>query len=77
MAALGMLALGTATVTVGEMTKSTCLKTTVKFARDVVEVFGPEYVREPNAQDIEKLLAIGEARGFPGMLGSINWMHWQ
>ena len=75
MAALRMLALGIAADAVGEMVRmgeSTCLKTTVKFARAVVEVFGPEYLREPNAQDTEKLLAIGEARGFPGMLGSID-----
>ncbi|XP_073367939.1 uncharacterized protein [Aegilops tauschii subsp. strangulata] len=74
-AALRMLALGTAADVVGEMVRmeeSTCLKTTVKFARVVVEVFGPEYLREPNAQDTEKLLAIGEARGFPRMLGSIG-----
>ena len=51
-AALRMLALGTAADVVGEMVRmgeSTCLKTTVKFARAVVEVFGPEYLREPNA----------------------------
>ncbi|XP_020150919.1 uncharacterized protein [Aegilops tauschii subsp. strangulata] len=62
-AALRMLALGTAADTVGAMVRmgeSTCLKTTVKFTRAVVEVFGPEYLREPNAQDTEKLLAIGE-----------------
>ena len=75
-----MLALGIAADVIGEMLgmgESTCHKTTVKFARAVVEVFGPEYLREPNAQDTEKLLAIGEARGFPGMLGSIDCMHWQ
>ncbi|KAM3346909.1 hypothetical protein ACQJBY_021098 [Aegilops geniculata] len=78
MTALRMLALGTAADAVGEMVRmgdNTCLKTTVKFARVVVEVFGPEYLREPNAQDMEKLLAIGEARGFRGMLGSIDCMH--
>nr|XP_020152668.1 uncharacterized protein LOC109737967 [Aegilops tauschii subsp. strangulata] len=78
--ALRMLALGTAADVVGEMVRmgeSTCLKTTIKFARAMVEVFGPEYLREPNAQDTKKLLAIGEARGFPGMLGSIDFMHWQ
>ena len=73
-----MLALGTAADTIGEMVRmgeSTCLKATFKFARAVVEVFGPEYLREPNAQDTEKLLAIGEARGFPGILRSIDCMH--
>ena len=80
MATLRMLALGTAADVVGEMVRigeSTCLKTTVKFSRVMVVVFGLEYLREPNAQDTEKLLAIGEARGFPGMLGSIDCMHWQ
>ena len=57
------------------MGESTCLKTTAKFARPAVEVFGPEYLRESNVQDTEKLLAIGEARGFPGMLRSIDCMH--
>nr|XP_020164085.1 uncharacterized protein LOC109749553 [Aegilops tauschii subsp. strangulata] len=62
-AALRMLALGTVADAVGEMVRmgeSTCLKTTVKFACAVVEVFGPEYLREPNAQDMKKLLAIGK-----------------
>ncbi|XP_040254314.1 uncharacterized protein [Aegilops tauschii subsp. strangulata] len=80
MAALRMLALGTAADAVGEMVRmgeSMCLKTTVKFACAVVEEFGPEYLIEPNAQDTKKLLAIGDARGFPGMLGSIDCMHWQ
>ncbi|XP_020152423.1 uncharacterized protein [Aegilops tauschii subsp. strangulata] len=77
---LRMLALGTAADAVGDMVgvgESTCLKTTVKFARAVVEVFGPEYLREPNARDTEKLLAIGEAMGFSRILGSIDRMHWQ
>ena len=51
-AALRMLALGTAIDAVGEMVgmgESTCLKTTVKFPRVVVQLFGAEYLREPNA----------------------------
>ena len=51
MATLRMLALGTAADAVSEMVRmweGTCLKTTVKFARPVVEVFGPEYLIEPN-----------------------------
>ncbi|KAI4978263.1 hypothetical protein ZWY2020_014817 [Hordeum vulgare] len=57
-----MLALGIAADVVGEMVRmrgSTCLETTVKFARAVVEVFGAEYLRDSNAHDTKKLLAIG------------------
>ena len=72
--------LGTAADAIGEMVRmgeSTCLKTTVKFARAMVQVFGAEYLRKENARDTEKLLAIGETIGFPRMLGSIDCMHWQ
>ncbi|KAI4997736.1 hypothetical protein ZWY2020_053078 [Hordeum vulgare] len=78
--AMRMLALGTTADAVGEMVRmgqSTCVKTTVKFSHDVVMVFGAEYLRNPNTQDTEKLLPIGHARVFPGMLGSINCMRWQ
>ena len=47
MAALRILALGTSVDVVGEMVRvgeSTCLKTTVKFACVVVQVFGAEYL---------------------------------
>ncbi|KAI4984566.1 hypothetical protein ZWY2020_017196 [Hordeum vulgare] len=62
-----MFALGTAADAVSEMVgvgESTCLKATLRFVRVVVVVFGAEYVRETNAQDTKKLLAIGEAGGF-------------
>ena len=67
MAALRMLALCTAANAVSEMVRmgeSTCLKTTVKFARAVVQVFRTEYLREPNAEDTEKLLPIEDVEGF-------------
>jgi hypothetical protein len=37
----------------------------------VCEVFGDEYLKNPNEEDITRVLAIGEERGFPCMLGSI------
>ena len=49
-ATLRILALGTAANVVGEMVRmgeSTCLKA-AKFARTLVQVFGVEYLREPN-----------------------------
>ena len=42
---------------------------------DVNEIFGDEYLRRPNNNDINHLLQIGEGRGFPSMLGSIDCKH--
>ena len=59
------------------MGESTCIEAMEHFVYTVVKVFGPKYLREPNAEDTARLLALGEARGFPGMLGSVDCMHWQ
>ncbi|XP_062086372.1 uncharacterized protein LOC133792481 [Humulus lupulus] len=48
-----------------------------RFCRVVVEVFGARYLRSPNADDVARLLHIGDRRGFPGMLGSLDCMHWK
>ncbi|KAF8410951.1 hypothetical protein HHK36_003488 [Tetracentron sinense] len=60
-------------VRIGESTAILCMK---KFCRTIVEVFGDEYLRTPNANDVARLLKKGEERGFPGMLGSLDCMHW-
>jgi hypothetical protein len=33
-------------------------------------------LRGPRTDEVEHLLQVAEARGFPGMLGSIDCMHW-
>ncbi|XP_013601630.1 PREDICTED: glutathione S-transferase T3-like [Brassica oleracea var. oleracea] len=38
-------------------------------------LFGDEYLRRPKAEDLQRLLDMGEKRGFPGMVGSIDCMH--
>ena len=43
----------------------------------VIAMFGDHYLRSPNNIDIARLLQTGEQRGFPGMLGSIDCMHWK
>ena len=48
-----------------------------KFCKAVIVVFGPEYLSEPTAQDTARLLAMNASKGFPGMLGSIDYMHWE
>ena len=47
-----------------------------RFAKVIIRVFGPEYLRAPNEDDTKKLMASNERRGWPGMLGSIDCMHW-
>ncbi|XP_042952248.1 uncharacterized protein LOC122289333 [Carya illinoinensis] len=57
--------------------ESTAMESLKKFSETVVTVFSEEYLRSPTANDIARLLAVGEQRGFPGMLGSIDCMHWK
>ncbi|CAM8929538.1 unnamed protein product [Rhodiola kirilowii] len=79
-AAMRMLAYGVAAdavddyVRIGGTTAVECLK---KFVSNVITIFESEYLRKPNSNDVERLLQMGEARGFPGMMGSIDCMHWQ
>jgi hypothetical protein len=69
-AAFKMLAYG---VPANASTTLQCLR---RFVVVVVEVFDSEYLRLPNEQDTVRLLAVSESIYFPGMLGSIDCMHW-
>ena len=79
-AAIRMLAYGIPGDLVDEyvrMSETTCLMSMYKFCQAVIEVFVPEYLRQPTAADTERLLATNATRGFRGMLGSIDCMHWE
>jgi hypothetical protein len=79
-AAIRMLAYGGPADSLDEylrMGESTILKTVAHFTRSIVHLFGPEFLRKPNAHDITSLLDVAQRRGFPGMLGSIDCMHWE
>src|SRR3990170_4397528 len=56
--------------------EDTTIEPVRRFAKVIIHVFGPEYLRAPNEEDIKKLMAANERRGWPGMLGSIYFMHW-
>jgi hypothetical protein len=61
-------------VCIGE---STAIESMRRLVVAVVEVFEAEYLRSPNENDITRLIAIAEERGFTSMLGSIDCMHWK
>ena len=56
----------------GESTALSCLH---HFTEGIILLFGDEYLRRPTPEDLQRLLDIGEKRGFPGMVGSIDCMH--
>nr|CCA19309.1 F21J9.3 putative [Albugo laibachii Nc14] len=59
------------------MAETTALESLKRFCVAVVDSLGDEYLRAPTTQDLSRLLRIGEERGFPGMLGSLDCMHWR
>jgi hypothetical protein len=74
-----MLAYGSPADQLDEILKiasSTALECLGKFAKGVIECFGPEYLRPPRADELEKILQENESRGFPGHVGSLDCMHW-
>ena len=58
----------------GESTALSCLH---HFTEGIILLFGDEYLRRPTPEDLQRLLDTGEKRGFPGMVGSIDCMHWE
>jgi hypothetical protein len=74
-----MLAYGSPADTLDEylkIGKCTALECLDKFAQGVIEVFGREYLSPPpTREELEHIQQVNESRGFPGMLGSIDYMH--
>ena len=60
-----------------KMGESTVLETLKKFVETIIEVFGDEWLRPPTHEEVQHILQVNVARGFPGMLGSIDCMHWE
>ncbi|KAB2620452.1 nuclease HARBI1 [Pyrus ussuriensis x Pyrus communis] len=74
--ALQMLAYGAFADQVDEITrmgKSTILESLMRFCEAIESIYIVEYLRKPTNMDLERLLKKAEMRGFPGMIGSIDW----
>jgi len=57
--------------------ESTTMECLIHFVTGVRSLFGAQYLRKPTSEDIQRLLQVAEQRGFPGMLGSLDCMHWE
>uniref|UniRef100_A0A0D3AUP2 No apical meristem-associated C-terminal domain-containing protein n=1 Tax=Brassica oleracea var. oleracea TaxID=109376 RepID=A0A0D3AUP2_BRAOL len=79
-AAIRVLAYGSAADAVdeylrlGETTTWLCVE---NFVEGIIYLFGDEYLRRPTPADLQRLLDVGEYRGFLAMIGSIDCMHWE
>ncbi|XP_076956462.1 uncharacterized protein LOC143631656 [Bidens hawaiensis] len=61
-------------IRIGESTALECLH---KFCWYIMEVYATKYLRRPTKDDINQLVEEhSTVHGFPGMLGSIDCMHW-
>ena len=79
-AAMRVLAYGQAADAVDDvlmMGESTVLKCVKVFVKTVISVYQEEYLRPPRQHEIEEMMRSNAARGFPGMIGSIDYMHWE
>lgn len=79
-AVMRVLAYGTTSDVVDEylqISESVAREALQKFVDGIISCFGDSYLRRPNEQDLTRLLHVGEQRGFPGMIGSIDCMHWK
>jgi hypothetical protein len=60
-----------------QMGESTVLETLKRFVRTIVNVFGEEWIRPASEHELQRILKVNEARGFPGMASSMDCMHWE
>jgi hypothetical protein len=58
------------------MYESTTQESMYRFCMAVAGKSGPHYLRGPNEEETTHIMTKNKARGFHGMLGSIDCMHW-
>ena len=78
--AIRQLAYGTPSDATDEyvrMGDSAARKCLIKFCRTVCSLFEEKYLRSPIREDHQRLLHIGEKYSSPGVLGSLDCIHWK
>ena len=78
-AAMRMLSLGVCADAMDDYcrtSESTAMECMKRFCSAIRREFGEHHLRQPTRSDFEQQLAINAARGFPGMFGSLDCMHY-
>ncbi|XP_021985069.1 protein ALP1-like [Helianthus annuus] len=79
--AIRQLAYGTSVDSFDEylrMSAKTARDTLTHFCKGVIELYGSAYLRRPTWSDLQRMYEVHEhVHGFPGMIGSIDCMHWK
>ena len=60
-----------------DIAESTALEILSHFTRAIWRVYHKHFLRTPSKADLRRLLNKADSRGFPGMVGSLDCMHWQ
>ncbi|XP_038708565.1 putative nuclease HARBI1 [Tripterygium wilfordii] len=57
--------------------ETTATETVRIFCRTIIDMYSEQYLRSPNERDLIRLIDENKSRGFPGMIGSLDCMHWE
>ena len=61
-------------IQINQTTARDCL---IRFCRAIISCYSHRYLYIPNNNNVAHILCVNANTGFPGMLGSIDCMHWE
>ncbi|CAN6722174.1 unnamed protein product [Malus baccata var. baccata] len=59
------------------LAESTTIENLNRLCQAIEAIYGATYIRKPNREDLKRLIRKADKRGFPGMIGSLDCMHWE
>ncbi|KAK1431382.1 hypothetical protein QVD17_07839 [Tagetes erecta] len=61
-----------------KMSEKTTRDTLEHFTKGIIKIYGQRYLRKPTWNDLQRIYEVHqEVQGLPGMIGSIDCMHWE
>ncbi|XP_050156204.1 uncharacterized protein LOC126630092 [Malus sylvestris] len=59
------------------LAESTAIENMTHFCKVIKAIYGTTYLHKPNREDLKRFLRKANKRGFPGMIRSLDCMHWE